>query len=658
MKELREIVILKIVDIQKLIQMLDEIEDESELNEIEVVAFSVKEALEIAQRELNTDIINLDYEILEAGNSGFLGLGKKPYRILVRRIGGFSKPGLEEHVEEIHSIDGKFFVAHTKDGVFVKITPPQGKGKFVTFDEVKSHLQKLGFTNIDERRLAREIESPSGVPVKVGEPIPTSPSDDSHPTIEVTPDESKAFLILSKPTLPYGKIPTPDEIKELLRANGVVFGISDDEINRAVYEGVFDVPVEVASWDPPVPGKDAKINYYVNIDKGTQLTIGSEIVDFHKIMNIQNVVKGQVLAAKEPATKGKPGTTVRGRVIPTTDGKDVNISSLAGKNVEVSPDGMELIANQQGQIVMKNGKINVEPVLEIPGDVSTETGDIDFVGNVVIKGSVRDTFKVKAGGNVDIWGTVEKAEVIADGNVYVRTGIQGKEVGTVIAGGEVVAKFIERAKVQAKGDVIALEYILHSNVSSKSRVICLGKKASITGGQTRALYEIYAKQLGAESWVETFLEVGSDPDLVQKHDELVSKKEILNNKLTELKKELLTLQQMIASYGKLPPEKEEKFQMLNVEVKQISNEISKIDEELNIISKQLNQAAIEAKISCYDVCYPNVKIKIKDAIHICKDMYEFVTFKREGHNIIIVPYEEPKEIKEKKRELLKKGRRL
>jgi uncharacterized protein (DUF342 family) len=646
------------MDIQKLIKMLDEIEDEETLNEIEIVAYSVKDALEIAKKELNTDIINLDYEILETGNSGFLGIGKKPYRILVKKIGSFTINQANEHVEEITSIDGKFFIAHTNEGIFVKIIPPQGRGRFIKFDEVKSYLEGLGFTNIDERKLSKEIENPSSTPVKIGEPIPTSPSDDSHPSIEVTPDESSALLTLSKPALPYGKVPTPNEVKNLLKSQGVVFGISDDEINRAIYEGVFDVPIEVAKWDPPVSGKDAKINYYVNINKQEQISIGGEIIDFHKVMNIQNVVKGQVLAVKEPATSGKPGTTVRGRVIPTSDGKDTNISALAGKNVEVSPDGMELIASQQGQIVMKNGKINVEPVLEIPGDVSTETGDIDFVGNVVIKGSVRDTFKVKAGGNVDIWGTVEKAEVMADGNVYIRTGIQGKEAGLITAGGDVVAKFIERAKIQAKGDVIALEYILHSNISSKSKIMCLGKKASITGGQVRAFHEIYAKQLGAESWVETFLEVGSDPEILQKHDELVSQKEILNNKLTELKKELLSLQQLMISYGKLPSDKEEKFQTLNMETKQLSNEITKIDEELSNLRQQLDQAAIESKISCYDICYPNVKIKIRDAIHICKDVYKFVTFKREGHNIIIVPYEEPKEIKEKKQELLKQGRRL
>jgi len=646
------------MDIQKLIKMLDEIEDEETLNEIEIVAYSVKDALEIAKKELNTDIINLDYEILETGNSGFLGIGKKPYRILVKKIGSFTINQANEHVEEITSIDGKFFIAHTNEGIFVKIIPPQGRGRFIKFDEVKSYLEGLGFTNIDERKLSKEIEDPSSTPVKIGEPIPTSPSDDSHPSIEVTPDESSALLTLSKPALPYGKVPTPNEVKNLLKSQGVVFGISDDEINRAIYEGVFDVPVKVAEWDPPVSGKDAKINYYVNINKQEQISIGGEIIDFHKVMNIQNVVKGQVLAVKEPATRGKPGTTVRGRVIPTSDGKDTNISALAGKNVEVSPDGMELIASQQGQIVMKNGKINVEPVLEIQGDVSTETGDIDFVGNVVIKGSVRDTFKVKAGGNVDIWGTVEKAEVMADGNVYIRTGIQGKEAGLITAGGDVVAKFIERAKIHAKGDVIALEYILHSNISSKSKIMCLGKKASITGGQVRAFHEIYAKQLGAESWVETFLEVGSDPEILQRHDELVSQKEILNNKLTELKKELLSLQQLMISYGKLPSDKEEKFQTLNMETKQLSNEITKIDEELSNLRQQLDQAAIESKISCYDICYPNVKIKIRDAIHICKDVYKFVTFKREGHNIIIVPYEEPKEIKEKKQELLKQGRRL
>ncbi|MGC8870056.1 MAG: hypothetical protein ACP5PT_03065, partial [Brevinematia bacterium] len=62
---------------------------------------------------------------------------------------------------------------------------------------------------------------------------------------------------------------------------------------------------------------------------------------------------------------------------------------------------------------------------------------------------------------------------------------------------------------------------------------------------------------------------------------------------------------------------------------------------------------IEAKISAKDICYPNVKIKIRDSIHICKDQYKFVTFKREGRNIIIVPYEESERLKELQKETKK-----
>lgn len=246
---------------------------------------------------------------------------------------------------------------------------------------------------------------------------------------------------------------------------------------------------------------------------------------------------------------------------------------------------------------------------------------------------------------------MEKAEIIAEGNVIVRTGIQGKGEGKIVAGGDVISKFIERANVKAGGNVIALEYILHSNITSKSRVFCFGRKASIAGGNVKALYEISAKQLGAESWVETLLEVGSDPDLQEKHDELLRRKELLNTKITDLKKEILVFQQMIQNLGSLPPEKQERFTQMSMMLKEYSQEIENIENELKAIREQLDNAVVEARVSAYGICYPNVKIKIKDALHTCKDQYKFVTFKREGRSIIIVPYEESQEMREKKKEV-------
>lgn len=649
------------MDLKKIISLIDEIEDLESDEELEIVAFSIREALEIASKEFNTEIFNLDYEILEAGSNGFFGIGRKPYKVLVRKIGGISTSEVanDKH-EEILAIDGKFSIVHTDEGLFLKVTPPQGNGRFISYEEVVEELKNRGFTSFDEGKIKKEVKNPSNTPVVIGPSVSTDPSEDSHPNIDVTPDESRALLTLTKPS-PKGKVPSVNEIIKLLNMNGVVHGIIKENIERAVYERIFDTPIEVAIWTPPEPGKDAKINFYVNINNKTPSRApfsSDEIIDLHKVVTIENVVKGQVLASKEPATQGKPGKTVRGRVIPTTDGKDVSLQNLAGKNVEISPDGLELIAKEQGQVVFKQGKINIEPVLEILTDVATETGDIDFVGNVVIRGSVRDTFKVKAGGNIDIWGTVEKADVIADGNIIVRTGIQGKGEARIIAGGDVISKFIERANIRAGGNVIALEYILHSNVVSKSRVFCLGKKASITGGEVKALYEISAKQLGAESWIQTDLEVGSDPELQEKHDELIRRREELSNRISDLKKELLTFQQMIQSLGRIPQEKEERYQLMTGMLKESQQELETIENELKSIKEQLDSAVVEARVSAYGVCYPNVRIKIRDALFTAKDTYKFVTFKREGRSIIIVPYEESQEIRDKKKEVTQKAKKL
>jgi hypothetical protein len=63
----------------------DEGQDALSGNDVEVFADSVKQGLTLASRELNADISVLDYEILEKGTSGLLGIGRKPYHLLVRK---------------------------------------------------------------------------------------------------------------------------------------------------------------------------------------------------------------------------------------------------------------------------------------------------------------------------------------------------------------------------------------------------------------------------------------------------------------------------------------------------------------------------------------------------------------------------------------------
>ena len=83
------------------------ISEENGDNSLEVYADSVKQALELAAKELNVDISALDYEIVEKGTKGFFGIGRLPYRVIVTPI----KLSTVE-MTELDELDSKFSGSH------------------------------------------------------------------------------------------------------------------------------------------------------------------------------------------------------------------------------------------------------------------------------------------------------------------------------------------------------------------------------------------------------------------------------------------------------------------------------------------------------------------------------------------------------------------
>ena len=130
---------------------------------------------------------------------------------------------------------------------------------------------------------------------------------------------------------------------------------------------------------------------------------------------------------------------------------------------------------------MINGKINVYAIYEVLGDVDNSTVNIDFIGNVIIKGNVLTGFKVKAGGYIEVRGVVEGAKLVAQGDVVLKKGIQGMGKGIIETQGNVIARFIENSTVTAKGN-ITTETILHSAINCGGKVEVGGRKGLIAGG--------------------------------------------------------------------------------------------------------------------------------------------------------------------------------
>jgi len=630
----------------------------TEETEVEVYAFSIEEALKTAADALKTSIANLQYEVLERGSPGFLGIGKKPFKYLVRATGRAEGLSLtpetikRELVEPQFAVDkdGSFRILVKKEGIFIKVDPPQGKGKKINLQTIQHQLMLKDIAKYDENVVKQEVERPSSRYKKIGEYTPSQ--YDSHFQLQISPDEMKAYVTMTKPEK-YGRVVDTEEVFAALKAKNVTYGIKKDAIENAIENELFNIPIVVAEGDMPVDGKDAQIKYHfkTSTDEVKFEVAEDGSVDFHKLDLIQSVVVGQVLATKIPSEKGKAGRTITGKIIPARDGKDVKLNF--GNNTHLSPDGMQVISDINGQVIFKNNKIQVEPVYEVSGDVDLTTGDINFPGNVIIYGNVNDTFKVYSGANIEIKGNIGKASVVAEGNIIVRQGIQGKDEARIVSAGDVYAKFIERANVKAEGYVVVTEVILHSNVESKKKIICQGgKRSQIAGGRVRALYEINAKYLGAEAYTETILEAGIDPEAEDKIMEIHKRKEVIQKEWPEITQELSNLTMMLGR-GALPPDMQEKYNLLTLKNNELRQEMTALDEQLKSLQEYLDTIGKDAKISASKTVYPGVKIKIKNDALAIKSEYKFVTFYREGGLVKIAPYEKSKEMEEKIKGLTK-----
>jgi len=621
--------------------------------EIEVYAYSAQEALKTAAQALHQNIVNLQYQILERGVGGMMGFGKKPNKYLIyiadreKSMEPLAYESYKEEIreEEIHkNRDGYFKVRITKDGIFLEIGPAQGKGKKCDIAEVAGYLQSHEIVKYNEAAVKNEVEHPRKKPVKIGDYNPSQ--FDSHFQIQISPDEMKAYLTMTKPEK-YGRIVDIEEVVSSLKSKNVQIGIKKEAIVSAVENELYNMPIIVAEGEMPAEGTDSTIKYNFKIDSDSVKFEVSEdgSVDFHKLDNVQSVVVGQVLASKIPAEKGRAGKTITGRIIPARDGKDLKISS--GQNTHLSPDGLQIISDINGQAIFKNNKVQVEPVLEINGDVDLTSGDINFPGNVIIYGNINDTFKVYSGANVEVKGNIGKADVVAEGNIVVRQGIQGKDVAKIVCAGDLYAKFVERANVRAEGFIVVTETILHSNIYCKKKVICAGgKRSQIAGGKITAFYEINAKYLGAEAYTETVLEAGIDAEAEKKIEEMHERRDVLQKEFPEISQQINNLTTLISA-GPLPEDKQEQFNQLTIKSNEMKIEMASIEEKVKQLCDYLDGIAKEAKISASKTVYPGVRVRIRSEALLIKAEYKFVTFYREGGLIKITPYEKAKEMEEK-----------
>lgn len=620
---------------------------------VQVRGGTLEEALHQASIELGRPIRKLEYEVLEEGNKGILGYGKKDWILIAYEAGKTIQASdfagdldLDVHSQEriediIRDKNGELFIRFAPEGVLIKVTQPVGKGRLVSFKEALGKLRDRLVRDIDEGMLSRVIKEAGGEYVKVGEFI-YNPVNDATMSVDITDFDMQAHLTITPPG-PGGTDISFDNIVSFLKSNSVIHGIKEEVILNLEDHPVYKRLVQVAEGTKPVNGKDARLMYNFETDsQKIKLKEKDGKVDFKELNRLQNVVEGQILAKKAPAGQGTDGRTVLGKLIPAKAGRDVEFG--IGKNVKLSDDKNSLIAECNGQVLLTGGKVNVEPVYVVQGDVNMKSGgNIVHLGSVVVRGNVEDGFKIKASGNIEVMGTVGKCLMDAEGDIVVHQGITGKNEGKIICGKTLWSKFIENSIIDSGENVVASDGIINSQVDANKRIICLGrgKRAKIVGGKLRAAEEIIAESFGSVSGGETILEVGYDPKSKARLSELEQKKAELDKVVDEVNLSIQTLLKIKKVKKELPEEKEKYLRELVLKKSGIDKESYKLAEEISNVQAYLSSLKSKGKISAAKQVFPGVKIFIKDAYLEVRNEYKSATFINENNLVKLTKYEEP-----------------
>lgn len=632
--------------------MKERLEEDKNMRFVEVNADTLEEALSDAAIQLETKVANLEYEVTSKGSAGLLGFAKKPWSIKAYQTASSlikkkskTKAGTQESLnqeqeakEEIK--DGVFYVRRFQAGLHLKVVAPVGKGNPVSLDAVLQEIKRDDTEDFDEK-LVKELvkNTTNGKYEHIGE-FKRTPASDASLAVDISKDEMEGTITVTAPLMGGVEI-SADMIKTALSTQGVLACIDDAKIDEYVDKPVYGMPYIVAEGHKPVNGRDAYIAYNFETDSSKLRIKETESgqMNFKELNLIQNVVKGQALATKIAAQEGKAGKTLKGRYLEATNGKDINMP--LGKNVEVDKDGVTIIATDNGQVMLIGDKINVEPIYEVDS-VSIKTGNIEFLGTVIVKGNVEDGYNVKASGNIEVYGAVGKSVIDAEGDVVISQGVMGRDEGSIHAGKSIWAKFIQNTHVSAGEFIIVNDSIMNSEVTAKKKIILQGKRAQITGGHLFATEEIVAKNIGSVGGsTETILEVGYDPEAKLRMTQLQETMDDRVKELDAVELNIKALENQEKLRRALPKEKAEALEGYRKRRDEIADESEKMTKEIEDIQTRLRELKVVGKVSASGTVYAGVKIIIRDERDEVKTDVKNVTFFYEGGFVRRGKYEAP-----------------
>ncbi len=433
-----------------------------------------------------------------------------------------------------------------------------------------------------------------------------NPPVDCEISVSVATNCSEVY-VTAEPPENGGKEVSYDDIMKKLSEFKITYGIDDSAIKRIANEKLYGERTLVAVWKPAVNGIDGTITYhYEKQVKIAPVEDEHGFVDYKNLGLIRTVHKGDIIADITLPTEGEPGMDVRGQVLRQIVGKKA--SYTVGTNTALNEEGTQIIASCDGNINFKNNAFVIDQVVTIPGDVDASVGNINFVGDVIVKGEVLEGFKISSNANIVVAGNVNGATLEADGDIIIKKGCINSKI---VAHGSVTINFCEHSNIRCDGELISSNFVICDVYCGSLNV--KGSNGGLMGGTYTSLSSAEISNIGTKNYTPTLLTVGDNALLSEEKNEVLKKIEkmqkslddliLIINFLNEKKKELRTL-----------PEDKEKILgnacrqkiLMGVDINNLRKRIDEIDTSLS------NRQYLS--ISCKGYIYPGVRIVINDAV--------------------------------------------
>jgi hypothetical protein len=469
----------------------------------------------------------------------------------------------------------------------------------------------------------------------------------------IAPDKTKVYF-LNLPQNQPSKYPNLEEMKLLLKRFEITFGFNAERWTEILAELEAGTQSEylilIVEGRSAQPGRDADFEWAVDVgdDKKVGKILDDGTIDYRERGLITVIQENDILGRLVPPEPGVVGKDVFGNELRPPN--PINIEVVTDSRIYAEPEDDGVIAFFAGvsggiaastkEKIVNNRtsrriNVGVNPTSNIDGDIDYSTGNIDFNGDVFIGGSVQSQFSVRATGSVTIGGYVETGAYITAGrDITIKRGIVGAST-ELIAGGNVMAKYIQEASVRAAGDINVGSYVFNASIRATGQILIAGKgegkSRALVGGLVWGAEGISAKSIGSPYNTSTKLVAGINPDHVNRTDQIRANLLVCQEKQCSMldrigvaNLDVALIKQKLSAVRS--PKDKQKILLSVKRITKIAELEQNLQNEMEEIAKAQRRLGLKTRVDIQKELFAGVELRIGELTHIVNDDQISVSF--------------------------------